>query len=118
VFSTEARKLDIALTLEFGPGVDRYGSFIFTDPVRLGQVVTNLLNNAIRFTQTSDVRQIKVTIDLCLDPPSDDSCMVPVEPTDKQWAHGQQIFVYASFQDSGPGLVSEDRRSGLCGLGS
>lgn len=44
----------IALSLNIGESIKRLGvHHISTDPVRLGQVMTNLLSNGIRFTSTS-----------------------------------------------------------------
>ena len=54
IFQNEARMRRIALSFVVGESVERLGvDSIKTDNVRLGQVVTNLLSNGIRFTSTS-----------------------------------------------------------------
>lgn len=54
VFSSEAKMKKIELRLAFGETVEQAQiSKIKTDHVRLGQVVTNLISNAIRFTASS-----------------------------------------------------------------
>jgi signal transduction histidine kinase len=54
VFASEAKMKRIELQLQFGSTLERAQvSKIKTDHVRLGQVVTNLISNAIRFTASS-----------------------------------------------------------------
>ena len=57
--SFAAKKKGIALAAEFGPGtVNVYKG----DPGRLRQVITNLISNAIKFTNEGEVR-LKITVD-------------------------------------------------------
>lgn len=54
VFSSEAKMKKIELRLQFGETIEMAQvQKIKTDHVRLGQVVTNLISNAIRFTASS-----------------------------------------------------------------
>lgn len=46
VFTSEARMKKIELVLKFGPSIEQARvTGIKTDPVRLGQVITNLISN-------------------------------------------------------------------------
>lgn len=49
-YQAECKKLDLLLNIS--PEVPR---FIFTDPIRLGQVLINLMSNAIKFTEVGEV---------------------------------------------------------------
>lgn len=131
VFATEARKLSIKLAAEFGPNIRRY-QWIRTDPVRFGQIVSlsqwkrklfdlyltfrvrvqvnNLVSNAIRFTATSQIRNITVRVDVSLSPPLEESCVMPEAQHDHQHFDlpmGSPIYIYCEVADSGPGLAPE-----------
>lgn len=75
------------------------------------------MSNAIRFTDMSvNLREIRVSLELSLDPPSDDSCAVPpFRPelalracSPEAQTEDTAVYVYVSVQDSGPGLHKED----------
>jgi CheY-like chemotaxis protein len=107
VFQNEARIKRLDLSLNIGPGFERLGvERIMTDPVRLGQVVTNLLSNAIRFTSNSAVRRVELRLDLGLDPP-EDGCAKPPAPSnmDVELDEETQLYLYVSVVDTGPGLT-------------
>lgn len=53
VFHNEAAIARVELNLGCSPNLSAAGGRLLLDPVRFGQVVTNLLSNAIRFTSTS-----------------------------------------------------------------
>ncbi|KAF8689718.1 His Kinase A (phosphoacceptor) domain, partial [Rhizoctonia solani] len=76
-----------------------------------------LMSNAIRFTDmSSGLREIKVSLELSLDPPKDESCAVPPFPSGQALRSRSpitgtgvpDIYIYVSVQDSGPGLQKED----------
>ncbi|OCF72550.1 hypothetical protein I204_06932 [Kwoniella mangroviensis CBS 8886] len=108
VFASEAKMKKIQLVLEFGENIDRAGIVsIKTDHVRLHQVVTNLISNAIRFTASSKTRVITVKYEIGFAPPADDTCApsstqetavaLPVEEDTKVW-------LFVAIKDTGPGL--------------
>ncbi|ELU37244.1 histidine kinase-, DNA gyrase b-, and HSP90-like ATPase domain-containing protein [Rhizoctonia solani AG-1 IA] len=75
------------------------------------------MSNAIRFTDmSSGLREIKVSLELSLDPPKDESCAVPPFPSGQALRSRSpitgtgvpDIYIYVSVQDSGPGLQKED----------
>lgn len=105
-FATECRRLGIELNLELGAGVQMC-PYVKTDPVRLGQIITNLVSNAIRFTQTSTHRKIDFKIDVSLGPPIDESCAVPPNPMRLPESDDVPLYVYASVTDTGPGLAPD-----------
>ena len=75
------------------------------------------MSNAIRFTDMSTgLRAIKVSLELSLDPPLDESCAPPPLHAGRPLLNGLSdlessdvpIFIYVSVKDSGPGLDKED----------
>lgn len=76
------------------------------------------MSNAIRFTDMSTVlREIKVTLEIALDPPTDETCLPPplslrrltsdLSPESESGSE-PPVYIYVSVQDSGPGLQKED----------
>ncbi|WRT68535.1 uncharacterized protein IL334_005512 [Kwoniella shivajii] len=110
IFQSEARMKRISLSLKEGESMERLGiDTIKIDHVRLGQVFTNLLSNAIRFTANSDIRRIELAVDLSFDPPSDSSCGMPPPSEQPQTVKpGHPIYLYVAITDTGPGLTPEE----------
>lgn len=72
LFQNEARMNRISLELDVSPSFENLGiGPVMTDPVRLSQIVTNLLSNAIRFTANSQERRIVLRVDVSLHPPEE-----------------------------------------------
>ncbi|BEJ14043.1 hypothetical protein CspHIS471_0312170 [Cutaneotrichosporon sp. HIS471] len=108
VFQNEARMKRLNLSLNIGPGFQRLGvERILTDPVRLGQVVTNLLSNAIRFTSNSPVRRVELRLDLSVDPPPK-GCAMPQPSKEVEVDEDTPLYLYVSVADTGPGLTSAE----------
>jgi len=118
VFRNELVTKDINFTLDLGRGADLFGiNTICTDRSRFAQIITNLMSNAIRFVDMStDLREIKVFLEMSPDPPMDESCVPPPlpssRPTVQQSPESESgessVYIYVSIQDSGPGLQKED----------
>lgn len=53
VFHNEAALARVSLSFTVSGNLDAVQGSLMLDPVRFGQIVTNLLSNAIRFTSTS-----------------------------------------------------------------
>jgi signal transduction histidine kinase len=108
VFASEAKMKRIELELVFGETMEiAKVAGIKTDPVRLGQVITNLISNAIRFTAGSDVRKITVTFEVSFAPPADDTCALPGSialPADVPAPEDTNLWLFVSVRDTGPGL--------------
>ena len=119
VFSSEAKAKQIELVLEFGKTLDVTGiSSIKTDHVRLGQVITNLVSNALKFTADSERRRITVRYEVSLVRPHENDCAVPLEAFSPSTALGAQVgeleagdpvWLFVSVQDTGPGLSPSER---------
>jgi len=83
-------KVDIAIGSPF---------MVITDEMRLVQVISNLLNNAVKFTHQGEIR---IQID-CLD--DNDKLQVYKENSEKE----QQLFVRFSVKDTGIGIEKDQQ---------
>jgi signal transduction histidine kinase len=102
---------NIELQLKPGTTLSSLGvSTLTTDHVRLGQVVTNLVSNAIRFTAGSPHRLITVTYDVARTKPEQDTCGLPDEQDNSSGpaATGSPVWLFVSVKDTGPGLSPEE----------
>ncbi|HEY1117639.1 MAG TPA: ATP-binding protein [Acidimicrobiales bacterium] len=94
-----AKGLDLTCTL--APGLPP----VHADPVRLGQVIGNLLGNAVKFTETGSVR---------LDVRAEDGLVIRVADTGIGMSAEQAATVFESFHQADPSIT---RRYGGTGLG-
>ncbi|KAG9079051.1 hypothetical protein FRC06_007983, partial [Ceratobasidium sp. 370] len=118
VFRNELMAKEIGFNLDLGRGAEMFGlQTVSTDRSRFAQIITNLMSNAIRFTDMStDLREIKVSLELALEPPSDETCAPPQLVMGRPpliRSPGSEsgdipAYIYVSVQDSGPGLQKED----------
>ncbi|THH05145.1 hypothetical protein EW145_g5011 [Phellinidium pouzarii] len=117
IFRNELKMKRINLNLTFGDSFKRLGvERVRSDKSRFGQVITNLLSNGIKFTDTSsNKRYIHVTVDVSRRAPSPDGPCVPPDVSDDSEDSApldpdspNQIFVFVAVKDSGPGLKPGD----------
>ena len=110
VFASEARLKGIRISLDLrGQLGEPDGHHVFlTDPVRLGQVVINLLSNAIRFTSASAKREITVALEVSASPPADDSCLPP--PSSVAFQPGQAAYIYGASRAFGASHCPEQKQ--------
>ncbi|KAK6907214.1 hypothetical protein I203_101204 [Kwoniella mangroviensis CBS 8507] len=112
VFASEAKTKRIDLQLQFGETLEMGKIMsIKTDPVRLGQVVTNLISNAIRFTSAGDVRRITVKYDISFNPPAEDTCALPHSigiPSYLPAEEDTPLWLFVSVTDTGPGMSPKE----------
>ena len=96
-----------------GESIKRTGvGNIKTDHVRLGQVVTNLVSNAIRFTANSPRRKITLKYEVSVVPPEADTCDYPsdtVTPLILPLKEDTPVWLFVDVQDTGPGLAPHER---------
>jgi signal transduction histidine kinase len=101
---------NIELVLEFGESLDQSGiAIIKTDHVRLGQIMTNLISNAIRFTAPSSVRRITMRLDVSFSPPMPETCAAPpVGMPLSSETEDTPVWMFVAVSDTGPGLTPEE----------
>lgn len=104
----QAEDKGLTLTLLVDPAVPRE---LTGDPERLAQVLTNLLDNAVKFTGSGDVR---VRVEVAEERPANVKVLVRVEDTGIGITHEQQARLFQSFSQ---GDSSITRRYGGTGLG-
>ncbi|KAI2607851.1 hypothetical protein GGR54DRAFT_643934 [Hypoxylon sp. NC1633] len=65
IFNAELKMTDIDLTISGDESISRQGlEWVLLDPNRFLQIVINLVTNAIKFTKTSIIRRIAVTVSI------------------------------------------------------
>lgn len=85
IFSEKAANKQLELLFAVAPNVPRY---LFGDSLRLGQVLINLMSNAIKFTERGEV-------------------LLSLSLVEQQ---GEQVVLRFSVRDSGIGLTAEQQR--------
>lgn len=117
MFDTEIVRADIRTRLVIEPTYDALEvDWVVLDPSRILQVVINLLTNAIKFTQYSDVREITIYIGASYERPTGKHHginFVPlrhaknVHPPNGEWGEGEDIYLQLAVTDTGSGLDDE-----------
>ncbi len=85
IIGPQVREKRLDLLTEMAPDVPRY---LNGDPLRLGQVLMNLTNNAVKFTQHG---RVTIRVELV-------------------WADGESVLLRCSVTDTGIGLTEEQRQ--------
>ncbi|KAK4702995.1 hypothetical protein P7C70_g3224, partial [Phenoliferia sp. Uapishka_3] len=118
MFMNECRTKSITFSLHFGEhlqALDAGGrGVVWLDSSRLGQIFTNLISNAIRFTAVAPIRKISVNVEVRSEPPVNDSCLPPPLASGAlppEISTSQSIYVYCKVVDTGPGLTKEELAS-------
>ena len=106
--SDPAAKKGLAMRVDIAPDLPTYG---LSDPVRLRQILTNFLSNAIRFTDAGDISVHAETIS---DPQHQPWLRVAVTDTGIGIAREAQELIFDHFSQ---GDGSTTRRHGGSGLG-
>ncbi|KAI0475541.1 hypothetical protein GGR56DRAFT_517842 [Xylariaceae sp. FL0804] len=130
IFEVELKMTDISLAiLEDESLAALKVGWVLIDPNRFRQIIINLVTNAIKFTKTSPVKRISITVSACTQRPSEQQCGVTYVPQrytaatpytslvtqhmvmDSSDSLGPQpdIFLCFSIQDSGKGLSAGER---------
>lgn len=117
MFDTEIIRADIRTKLVIEPTYDALEvDWVVLDPSRLLQVVINLLTNAIKFSQSSEVREITIYIGASYERPTGKHHginFVPLRhaknvPTPTgEWGEGEDIYLQLAVTDTGSGLNEE-----------
>ena len=117
MFDEDAARKGLALTLEIEPGLPR---MFLGDPVRLRQVIVNLLGNAVKFTQKGAVRlalalaEEPAVVRVCV---KDTGIGIPVEARERifnQFAQGDESMT-RKFGGTGLGLTIARQLTELMG---
>ncbi len=110
LYSGKTQEKAIELVVRYKPGSEQ---FVYADPVRLRQVLSNLVSNAIKFTEKGHVA---VIVEELPDPQSDDIAVMRFEVKDTGFGMSQeaQVRIFDKFSQ---GDSSTTRQYGGTGLG-
>lgn len=121
MFAREAESVGIDLQLHIDDSCQQSGVVnVSLDPNRVLQILINLLTNAIKFTRLEIKRQIKVTLSVSSERPTQNSDGdIRYMPRSEQsiaktlaadWRQGEAIFVSFSVADTGAGMSEAEHR--------
>ncbi|MCF8168334.1 MAG: response regulator [Rhodoferax sp.] len=113
--SVEPRAVEkgLALKLQIGLDVPRQ---LIGDPLRLGQILINYINNAVKFTEKGEIRVEVQRLNRPVDDASDSTCMLRLNVVDTGMALSEEQMsrLFQSFEQ---GDNSTTRKFGGTGLG-
>jgi signal transduction histidine kinase len=69
---------------------------------RLTQILVNLLSNAIRFTATSEKREVTLAVEVSAQPNDRNAPLVPPPETEYKIHQKRPIYLFFSVEDTGP----------------
>ncbi|KAI5195415.1 hypothetical protein E4T39_08238 [Aureobasidium subglaciale] len=91
-------------------GIDR----VLLDPSRVLQILINFMTNAIKFTKTSDVRKIRISLGAAKNRPTAEDCQVmlieprntsPIGSQNRGAPVSKEIYLLFSVHDTGCGIT-------------
>lgn len=116
----ELAQADIEGSLDIESSFKDLGiDYVTLDPGRVSQVIINFMNNAIKFTRTSKVRKIKLSLAASRTRPDAESSTVTlIEPrgnarplSTAQAGTEKEVFLTFSVQDTGCGLTQAETQN-------
>jgi signal transduction histidine kinase len=116
----ELAQADIEGSLDIQSSFTDLGiDYVTLDPGRVSQVIINFINNAIKFTRTSNVRRITLSLGASRTRPTAESCNVTlIEPRGMarylpatQPISGAEVFLIFKVKDTGCGLTPAETKN-------
>ncbi|KAJ9104455.1 hypothetical protein QFC21_001950 [Naganishia friedmannii] len=89
--------------------MERVANDVLADPSRLSQTTVNLISNAMKFIVKSQVREVRIRIDISLEKPDDNGPIIPPSQiSTKVLENSSPIYLYIAVHDTGPGMTKTE----------